>query len=114
MKSLSMPDALLNLFVWKFLICRCIDLTNVVPAASSSGTPNPVSLKHIDCPLMFCVLSQGVRTHVANLHFVIVPLEVLKFHPGVANSNNIVTPKLAQLYCVWILEKFIYLIISKA
>lgn len=55
--------------------------TDEVPAASSCGATNPVSFKHADLPVTLCVVSEGIRGHVTDLHFIIVPLEVLKLHP---------------------------------
>lgn len=66
---------------------RSDGLTDVVPAASSGGATDPVSLKHADLPVALCVVGQGVRSHVADLHLVVVPLEVFKLHPGVTRVN---------------------------
>lgn len=61
--------------------------TNVVPASSCCGATNPLSLEHVDLPAAFRVISQSIRGHVADLHLIVVPLKVLKFHP---EDNNII------------------------
>lgn len=71
---------------------RSAGLTDVVPAASSGGAADPVSLKHADLPVALRVVGQVVRGHVADLHLVVVPLEVLKLHPGVTNTITLSSP----------------------
>lgn len=63
------------------------DLTDVVPAASSGGAADPVSLKHVDLPVAFGAVRQRVGGHVADLHPVVVPLEVLKLHPAATKQG---------------------------
>lgn len=65
-----------------------ISLTNVVPAASSGGAAGPSSLEHADLPVALCAVGQGVGGHVADLHPAVVPLEVLKLHPGVQKKQT--------------------------
>lgn len=67
---------------------RSDGLTDVVPAASSSGATDPASLEHVDLPVALCAVRQGVRSHVADLHLVVVLLEVLKLHPGVTRVTQ--------------------------
>ena len=62
------------------------DLTDVVPAASCGGATDPASLKKADLPVALGVVREGVRGHVADLHLVVVCLEVTELHPGSKNS----------------------------
>ena len=64
-------------------------LTDEVPAASSGGAADPVSLEHVDLPVTLGAVRQGVGGHVADLHLVVVPLEVVKLHPGVTNTITV-------------------------
>lgn len=73
-------------------------LTNVVPAAPGGGATDPVPLENVDLPVAFRVVIQGVGAHVADLHLVIVPLEVLKLHPGVKATQ--IKPFLCG-FCMW-------------
>lgn len=70
--------------------CYDLSLTNVVPAASSGGAAGPSSLELVDLPVALCAVGQGVGGHVADLHPAVVPLEVLKLHPGVQKNTIIV------------------------
>ena len=67
-------------------------LTDVVPATSDGGATDPVSLEHADLPVALCVVGQGVRGHVADLHLVVIPLEVLELHPGLTNTVSVSPP----------------------
>lgn len=68
------------------LVSHLAGLTDEVPAASSGGAADPVSLEHADLPVALRVVGQGVGGHVADLHLVVVLLEVLKLHPEVTNT----------------------------
>lgn len=89
-KSLNKSDSVLRKSVQK-KISISASLTDVVPAASSSGTTDPVSLKHADLPVALCVVGQVIRGHVADLYLVVVSLEVLKLHPGVTNTITVIS-----------------------
>lgn len=66
-------------------------LTNVVSTASSSGATDPIALENVDLPVPLCVVIQSIRAHVADLYLVVVPLEVLKLHPGVKITNTTIS-----------------------
>lgn len=57
-------------------------LTDVVPAAASSGAPDPVALKQIDFPLLATVVWQRIRSQVTDLDFIVVGFEVPELHPA--------------------------------
>ena len=66
--------------------CQGLLLTYEVPAATGSGASDPVALEYVDGPLVLGVFSQRVRAQVADLHLVVVGLEVIELHPGLTKN----------------------------
>ncbi len=55
--------------------------TDEVPAAASSGAPDPVALKQIHFPLLANVVWQSICSQVTDLDFTVVGFEVPELHP---------------------------------
>lgn len=56
--------------------------TDEVPAAASSGAPDPVALKQIHLPLLANVVWQRICSQVTDLDFTVVGFEVSELHPA--------------------------------
>ncbi len=56
--------------------------TDVVPAAASSGAPDPVALKQIHFPLLASIVWQRICSQVTDLDFIVVGFEVPELHPA--------------------------------
>lgn len=78
-------------------------LTDEVPASSSSRATNPAALKHVDLPMALRVFCQGVRGHVADLHPVIVGLEVIKLHPELLKKSTRSGVRFSQHYSLYLI-----------
>lgn len=56
--------------------------TQEIATAPGRGAPHPASLMDCHLPLVEGIFLQGVRSEVADFHFVKVGLEVPKRHPA--------------------------------